>query len=660
MSHSFYSAEIKEFLQVDTHSILGRIQEASPFDVTVEQANSWAEEITILKNQLAGMDSGSILFEYSIPRMGKRADVVVLFRGIAFILEFKVGDREYKKTTIIQVLDYALDIKNFQAKCTDLIIAPIAVPTEAPAQRNEIKKYPDGILFPLNANSNSIHRLIEQVVQAFPNEVNITLDEWENSQYMPSPTIIEAAQALYNNHQVKDISRSDAGVKNLTDTTDAVEKIIDESRINKKKSIIFITGVPGAGKTLVGLNFASKFHNNKEGEHAVFLSGNLPLVKVLQTALARDCVAQKRAESVAEALREVKSFVQMIHNYRDYFVQNENKPTERITIFDEAQRCWTREYLCSFMKKKKHIDNFDESEPEYLISTMDRFDSNDWAVIICLVGGGQEINRGEAGMPEWFNALRLRFNNWDIYTAKNIDDEEYLRGNTWESLTQGLNVYINNNLYLSSSMRSFRSEYVSLFVKQLLDNMPEKAIATYAKLKDKYPIVLTRDVEKAKKWVREKCRGSERCAILSSSAAKRLRPAGVYYSKNEIAPEKWFLNSREDLRSSSFLEVVASEFETQGLEIDYAIVAWDLDFKLRNGRWEACQINMKKDPPDWSPIKNEDEIIFLKNAYRVLLTRARQGFIIFIPIGSDDDVTRRRKDYDEIFDYFCSIGIPFI
>ena len=660
---SFYSNTIQDFLDEEAYSILGKMADSNPFDLTEMQKYAWSEEISILKDQLCDYDSGRILLEYTIPRMGKRVDAVILYRGLVTLLEFKVGDDEYRKATFDQVLDYALDLKNFQSGCQDLIIVPIAVPTEAPEMQYKLHKYPDGVLYPIGANRNNIGKVMNTVFEKY-GQPAFDYVAWESAVYMPTPTIVEAAQALYSNHRVEEISRSDAKAHNLTVTSDAIKRIIAYSKALQRKSIIFITGVPGAGKTLVGLTLASEFHNNEIGEHAVFLSGNLPLVTVLQEALTRDKL-QREAEaghkmSKADAKREVKSFIQIIHTYRDEYVGNNRKPTEHVAIFDESQRSWTKEELTSFMEKKKGIRGFDYSEPEFLISIMDRLE--DWGVVVCLVGGGQEINKGEAGMPEWFDSLQRRFKGWDIYTADNIKDEEYLRGRSWESLVKGLNATINNDLYLAISMRSFRSENVSALVKYLLDNDLSGAQNAYAQLKDRYPIRVTRNLDTAKKWVQNMARGTERYGMFASSNAARLKPCGVVYanSRSSISPENWFLNPKEDIRSSCFLEAVASEFEAQGLELDYAIVAWDADFRIENGEWIAYQMSTRKTPPDWSPIKKEENILFMKNAYRVLLTRARQGFIIFIPKGSDTDITRKHENYDATFEYLRSVGFPVI
>lgn len=663
MKRAYYSSTIKDFLKKDNDFILASMVRSHPFDLNDLTRDSWLNEIEILKEQLQNTD-GYIMLEYSIPRMGKRADVILIINGIIYVLEFKNGLKEYQSNAINQVMDYALDLKNFHEESHKRIIVPVLVSTDAIYKENSFQKHSDDVFVPLLTNKDSIVNTINAVDKMCGTQQIFNYEIWENAAYKPTPTIVEAAQALFNSHNVEEITRNDAGAQNLSITLNEIKKIIEHSKSNNKKSIVFVTGVPGAGKTLVGLNLATELHNNGENEHAVFLSGNQPLVTVLQEALARDKVKRERKSgkklSKDSAKREIKTFIQIIHHYRDEYVGNTEKPTERIAIFDESQRAWTKDEIASFMARKKGIKNFDYSEPEFLISTMDRLD--DWAVIVCLVGGGQEINKGEAGMPEWFDSMKRRFKHWDIYSASNLDDSEYLRDQTWELLTEGLNITINNHLHLSTSIRSFRSENVSLFVKYMLDNNIDGARRIYAALKDKYPIVLTRNLSTAKYWVKHMARGNERYGLFASSNAARLKPCGVYYAKdrNSISPDNWFLNSKDDIRSSFFMESVASEFETQGLELDYSIVSWDADLRIENNRWHYYQMSNRLTPPNWSKIRSKNNITYLKNAYRVLLTRARQGFIIFIPEGDSLDLTRQPEFYDKTYRFLLNLGIEEI
>ena len=382
------------------------------------------------------------------------------------------------------------------------------------------------------------------------------------------------------------------------------------------------------------------------------MSGNFPLVDVLQEALARDKVEQAKQNgeriSKSEALRSTSAFIQIIHKYRDSFVGNNNIPPERVAIFDEAQRAWTKEQIANFMATKKGVADFGYSEPEFLISTMDRH--QDWAVVICLVGGGQEINKGEAGLPEWFDSLKRAFPDWDVYVTPQLNDSEYRRNAEWEDMIDGLNVTEKGELHLATSVRSFRTPDLAAFVKAVLDVDIDAAKALHARIKDKYPLLLTRDLNEAKAWVKERSKGTTRYGLIASSGALRLKPEGIFV-KNSIDVPNWFLNGKDDVRSCNALEDVVTEFDIQGLEIDYSVLAWDADFRFVNGEWTYYNFTGNK----WNKVNLEEKKLYLKNAYRVLMTRARQGMAIFIPKGSDEDATRQRRFYDETYNYLKEI-----
>ena len=381
------------------------------------------------------------------------------------------------------------------------------------------------------------------------------------------------------------------------------------------------------------------------------------MVTVLQEALARDNVEQEKQRGVKvskkDALRSTSAFIQIIHKYRDSFVGNDNIPPERVVIFDEAQRAWTQEMIEKFMATKKGVPSFPYSEPEFLIGTMNRH--KDWAVIICLVGGGQEINTGEAGLPEWFDSIRRSFPDWDVYITPQLNDNEFRRGRSWSSIIAGLKINECAKLHLATSVRSFRTPDLANFIKSVLDVDTDAAKSLYVKIKDKYPIIITRDLNKAKEWVRGKCQGTTRYGLLASSGALRLKPEGIFV-KNQVSVENWFLNGKDDVRSSYALEDVVTEFDIQGLELDYSIVAWDADYRFVNGRWAYyCFVGNR-----WNNVGSEERRLYMKNAYRVLLTRARQGMAIFIPAGNDKDQTRKCEYYDGVYNYLKEIGITSI
>lgn len=545
MKRAYYTSKISDFLTADEDFVLGQLLINDEFETSDLQKNSWRKEIQILREQLSSFPNGEIAFEYTIPRIGHRIDVVCIINGILFLLEFKVGDKSYKKSTEDQVVDYALDLKYFHEGSQKRYIVPISIPTEASDSSNSICFMDDKIAETILCNKNNIGVNINAVLEMV-RDSDISMDEWVNSRYAPTPTIIEAAQAMYRNHSVEDISRNDAGAQNLSATTAAISSIIDDCKANHKKAICFVTGVPGAGKTLAGLNIANSRHQFEADEHAVFLSGNGPLVDVLQTALAKDR-AKRNGITLAAAKRETKAFIQIIHKFRDEALTTDMPPIEKVAIFDEAQRAWDEANLTDFMKRKKGVPDFNQSEPEFLIRIMDRH--QDWATIVCLVGGGQEIYTGEAGIQDWFRALKENYPDWNIYLSNKMTDSEYIGESSVAQLLGGRTYHIEPSLHLGVSLRSFRSEKLASFTKALLDNDPDSASEIYSELSASYPIVLTRDFEKAKHWVRKKARGTERYGLLASSEGKRLRGEGIWVP-SEINHVGWFLNGKDNVDSS--------------------------------------------------------------------------------------------------------------
>ena len=652
MNRAYYHARVGDLLAASTNEILGELTRHHPHTLEDLQRNAWIDEIKILKNQLQNFPSAMIVLEYSVPRMGKRIDAVILLHGLIFVIEFKVGAETYTADAIVQVMDYALDLKNFHGGSHNKPIVPVLLASKAKKSSVSLIAYDDHVYHVQKVNQNDLFRLIFKAVATIQYP-KIEQNEWLSAPYKPTPTIIEAAQALYDGHQVEEITRSDSGHENLSITSNQLVEIIHHSRINQQKSICFVTGVPGAGKTLVGLDVATRNADNEQ-ENAVFLTGNGPLAKVLQEALARDEVTRS-IESKSQitkkvALAKVKSFVQVLHHFRDEYLSDQSAPYERVVIFDEAQRAWTKRQTADFMQRKKGVKNFDQSEPEFLIDVMDRH--SDWAVIICLIGGGQEINRGEAGLPEWFDAIAKYFPHWHVYSSNRLSETEYLQG---KQITDWLktNYTINDNLHLGISTRSFRAENVSAFVKSLLDSKEEQAKAYYRQFSQNYPIFVTRNLSTARNWLRQKGRGSERYGILASSGAYRLRPDGIHV-KTSISVANWFLDDKSDIRSSFALEEAATEFDVQGLELDWICVAWDADLRKTESGWEYWGFRGSK----WTRIKKTTNQAYLKNAYRVLLTRARQGIVIFVPKGNTHDKTRLPNFYDPLYEYLRALGIP--
>jgi hypothetical protein len=660
MNRAFYSNTITSFLDSSSENILGLLASKNEFALEQTQRDAWLEEIRILKEILPPYrNNGSIYLEFSIPRMGQRIDAVVLIGSVIFILEFKVGEKEYHSYAIDQVMDYALDLKNFHETSHNQFIAPILIATKAIHTFTTISPTPhnDKLLYPIKSNTDLLKEVLKNVL-LFCDGDQINESNWEKGHYRPTPTIIEAARALYFGHSVDEISRNDASSININKTCEEIFNIIDHSKNKHRKSICFVTGVPGAGKTLVGLNIANKYSDDKNDLYSVFLSGNGPLVKILREALTRDKVKRDRELGIKTkkgvVFSAVKSKIQNVHNFRDdCLVDLDTPPVEHVALFDEAQRAWTLEQTSNFMKRKKNRPNFNHSEPEFLISCLDRH--KDWAVIVCLVGGGQEINTGEAGIGAWIDSLQSTFKEWDIYISSRLSDSEYNAVETLNKLSSHSNVKYNDALHLSVSMRSFRAENVSLLIKQLLDLNIDEARSTLQKINSNYPIVITRDLSQAKKWLKEKARGSERYGIVVSSQAERLKPECIFV-KSPMDPVHWFLDGKDDVRSSYYLEDVATEFDVQGLELDWVCVIWDADFRYTKNGWQHWSFRGNR----WQKINKPERQNYLKNAYRVLLTRARQGMVIVVPEGDEKDHTRPPKFYDSTFNCLKDIGFTEI
>ena len=655
----FYAATASDFCGAGDDSILGVLAASNTFALEPTQRDAWQRQIEILKQTLTTLARpGHVYFEYSIPRVGKRVDCILLMDGVVFVVEFKVGESTFHSQDIDQVWDYALDLKNFHETSHHRVIAPVLVATEAPDRSStfEMRLAVDQVVSPVCCNGKSLAAVLHAISDS-QRIADSDLSDWQQGRYSPTPTIIEAAMALYRGHAVEEISRTDADASNLTVTNGCVESVISWARANHKKAICFVTGVPGAGKTLVGLDIATTHADRADGAHSVFLSGNGPLVAVLQEALARDKVSSEKLQGrklkKGEARRAVKSFIQNIHHFRDECIVDAGPPFEHVAIFDEAQRAWNLAMTQDFMKRKKQRPNFDHSEPEFLISCLDRHD--DWAVVVCLVGGGQEINRGEAGIGEWIDSVLRSFPDWHLYLSSRLTDSEYAAGKAIELASQHAKLELKDELHLGVSMRSFRAESVSAFVKYLLDLDVRMARDAYSEVRERYPIVITRDFAAAKQWIRSKARGSERYGLVVSSAAQRLKPYAIDV-RTKTDPVQWFLGPKTDVRSSFYLEDVATEFQVQGLELDWTCVAWDADFRRSKKGWDHFSFRGEK----WQRVKDPSRQEYLKNAYRVLLTRARQGMVIVVPEGDAEDPTRMSSFYDDTYKYLQEIGLCLV
>lgn len=701
-----YANTFKEFIEQERLAVLGALHSNYHGDSLTTTDEAWIGEIDILQQVLIPWksESAQVIFEYEIPRLGKRIDVVLLLRGIIFCLEFKVGQKDVLQADVEQVMDYALDLKNFHRFSHDRVIVPVLVPTKRTTSSTTFQPsvYDDQIYNPLISGADHLQTLISNVLNhAHATEEKSAIADWLISPYTPTPTIIEAARALYENHSVEDITRHEADKVSTDRTINYILQVIQQSKVQNKKSICFVTGVPGAGKTLVGLDVAIKqtYQNGELDKEngAVYLSGNGPLVAVLTEALARDnqkkCTERGEKKRLSDSRREVSEFIQIIHRYRDNMLAKIKNPVENdvveidpekairlehtgygevehVAIFDEAQRSWTHKRIADYLKRggtygnKLKVPNFPMSEAEFLIWSLDQ--REDWAVIVCLVGGGQEINTGEAGITEWIKALNNQFRHWNIFISDKLTDAEYAEGRVNELLAENSKVTFSDDLHLAVSLRSFRAETLSTFVQSLLSFRPDAAELYRDVAGRNYPVVLTRDMDTARKWLRNKARGTQQTGVLVTKVAARFKPLAVnVLPQDEDNAVHWFLEDKTDVRSSNYLEDAATEIQVQGLELDYACILWDADMRCENGEWKYYKFNGRN---KWTPENNGENQKYMLNAYRVLLTRARQGIVICVPKGNanltpegyPEDPTRLPEFYDGTYEYLKSLGIKEI
>ncbi len=666
---AFYFSSLKDHQKLPNDQIIGQITQAYSnhhLDQKQQQTQSWKDTVEILKefyrnseSLISEVDTWGILYEYKIPRRAKRIDVVLLSNNLIFVLEIKNHRGRFNSADKVQLEDYCLDLRDFHYESKDRIIIPILLCTDSASIKNNFILNEDKVQETLFANTSNLPEIIQNVLKYFTNKNDrIDLIKWNESKYSPTPTIIEAAQRLYSGQSVAEISRNHAGEENLTSTTNAVLKAIKDAQETKSKIICFITGVPGAGKTLAGLNIV---HNREfqtgNKELGVFLSGNSPLVKVLSEALARDFSKRERLNK-SEAKRRVKTFIHNVHEFIDEYYQDKSKlPVDKVLIYDEAQRAWTKKH-----KTKKSQGKITESEPEILLSIMNRL--TDWGVIIALVGGGQEINTGEAGLREWGKSIETKFTDWKVYISPELKQGDHSTGNLtlFEKTPLNIEVIENQFLHLKVAIRSYKAKELSQWVAYVLENKMDKAALIFKEKLDHYPIFITRDLDTAKNWLNKKARGTRRTGIVASSGGRRLKAFGYdpFYglrgdsSQDELGA--WYLNPPNDVRSSNFLEIIATEYAIQGLEVDWVAIFWDADLRRTKGSWAYKQFKGTK----WQTVGDEQRMQFILNKYRVLMTRAREGMVIWIPRGDERDETRHPEFYDETFMYLKSCGITEI
>ena len=645
---AYYFNSIPLFLRDSSDSIVGQLVKHS-FEVAKAQADAWENQIHDLQKRLYeyGID-GDIIFEYDIIRLGKRIDVILLIRHMVFSMEFKNGKEIFTAQDAQQAEDYAIDIKNFHKESADLYVCPILIATDAKeySKPQSINCYSDKQIFLQRENRDTMIKKVSEVSQLYGTDEKIDFNKWFNSPYYPTPTIIAAAVEAYTTHTLTEIAQSEAGQENINKCEDKINEVIEYAKKNKRKCICFVTGVPGAGKTLVGLDVVAKNLESEQKDKSVYLSGNGPLVEVLREALVKSTKEKKQFDKKTKA--SIDGLIQSSFGFKKDNMKRNDPTFEHILIFDEAQRVWNKEK----MVRKHKDDMMAVSEPYMLYSIMDRH--QDWATMICLVGLGQDIYDGEVGINEWFRCGVEDFTSWELFYSPDIFSQTEDRNIDTDMIKNCVRCHEINELHLNTSIRSFRADKQSKFVDAIIDNNNEKAQKVYDDIFSKYPVFITRNYKNAKQWAKNQVRGSQRCGVLASSSAQRLKPEGIFV-QTDIDVKNWFLAPSDDLRSSNMMEIVASEFKIQGLEIDWAVVCWDADLRRFNNAWDFYSFRGTK----WMHRNKEEQKRYLLNSYRVLLTRARQGMVIFVPYGVDkeEDATRNHEYYDDIYAYLLDCGI---
>jgi Uncharacterized conserved protein (DUF2075) len=678
MSQAYHHDSLESFIQTKDEEIIGKLNLAgttfaSQWTITTV---SWDSSIQILKKSFIEIiqrnpivNNWHVLLEYEIPRLASRIDAVILADDIIFVIEFKFERKKYELADIRQAEDYALDLSDFHLESRGKTIIPILLAPLAKAINQDSNFDNNSNVLPcLKANSDNLSEIIYSAYLSYHIDLaeRINPVKWEQSEYQPTPTIVQAANALFAGQKVEEISKY--GADNLAKTCKSINDIINQSREKNKKAICFVTGVPGAGKTLVGLNVIhEKEAFGNEDFNSAYFSGNGPLIKVLRESLSRD--DYQRQENLfklkqiptrpkkADSKSKIKSKIQNLHQIIKDGLSKKKYLDERVVVFDEAQRCWNAKQFSNKAKQNRNREKNpflieEKSEAEMLFEFMNRHDG--WSVIIALVGGGQEINTGEGGIGEWGKAIQNKYSNWEIHISPQLLSGDSSTANQKLFLETPNHVVIhpNENLHLSVSQRSFKASNLNEWVNAVINNNSNEAARLSDSIKRDYPLFITKDINTAKDWLRKRKAGTKRIGLVASSGGLRLKPYGVHV-REEIDETLWFLNDENDIRSSYYLEIAATEYKVQGLELDWVGICWDADLRRNKKQWDFKNFSGTK----WQQTNTTEEQQFLLNTYRVLLTRAREGIIIFVPPGDEKDLTRLPEFYNPIFEYLKSCGL---
>jgi len=646
------SKSVRDFLDADPQ----KLAEALAFqDVQHHRLNeakqlwAWLQSVALLQTALMDWPAAlhwRVVLEFSILRLGKRIDAVLVTPAGLVVLEFKVGSSAFDAAAKRQVEDYALDLQDFHAGSRWHPIVPVLVATDG---RPAPPVWPLPLGFGvagsvLEASAATLGTLLRDLMGGLDAPaLPLDVAAWELARYAPVPSIIDAACTLYDRHDVAEIAFASAEKKNLSDTTGAILAAIRTAKENSRKIIVFVTGVPGAGKTLCGLNAVFAVDRRDD---ATYLTGNPTLVHVMREALARD--AAKRGQvQIGKARQNMEKAVQALPAFRDHYVHTGDTPSEHVIVVDEAQRAWSGAY--AVRKSSARAVKLADSEAGHLLDAMARH--ADWAAVVCLIGGGQEIHDGEGGVAEWGRALEAR-PEWSVQAAPEVTTAT----DTRQRLPVLAGLRLDALLHLDVPVRSIRNHFVADWVNAVLQGDGAQA-AVIAREHGSMPFALTRDLAVLRNYLRAAARGQRRAGLVASSGAKRLRADGMGAElphMDAALVAHWFLDRwPEDVRASDALEVLGTEFSVQGLELDHVGLCWGGDLVRGPRGWQPRAFVGTK----WQRVADPERRSNRLNTYRVLLTRARYGTVIWVPRGEVGDRTRRPEEFDAVAAFLAKCGV---
>ena len=662
---AYVDYSLLEFLDTADDQLLAELHRAYASDGFVSQYTSqttaWESTLDPLKEGLRfalevcnEASDWRVLLELPLYRLRRRVDLLIVTGQAIVVIELKVGETQFHSTDRRQVEEYALDLRDFHEHSQRVPILPVLWCTDATSRAPTVPSLTTGVAEVVEIGLGQFSTFLAQFSDKIASLDRTVPRDWNYGAYRPVPSVIDAATTLFSGHGVEEIAQADAA--NLAQAAGKIVALIERARNDKRRALIFLTGVPGSGKTLAGLQVVHQAvsGNARPGE-VVYLSGNTPLVTVLREALTGD--EYERRQRAGEKVKKgsirssMRARIQHIMDFLKEYLTDplERPPHERVIVFDEAQRAWNAAY-------GKQKFGRSESEPRILLDIMGRH--SDWCVIVGLIGGGQEINSGENGMAEWGDALRslppaLR-SEWQVFGPPGMADGNQASAYLGLGDLAGMATNEEQDLTLNVPLRSFRSPLVADWVSAVLDDKQKEAAELMSEIGD-FPIQLTRDQSQAMNWLRRQGRGERRFGLVASSTASRLRAYGLGTSLNATDGNNiacWYLNPPGDVRSSYALEVTANEYTTQGLELDFVGLCWGGDLTISPGGWETRRFA----GTSWTRA-NGDRRRFILNSYRVLLTRAREGLVIWVPPGDQSDPTRDPELYDRTADYLVACGV---